>query len=142
MPALLHCWHHLMLFCFAHAFTFSWLRFMVEFIRAFSLSCTDLRKVSIEDSDHAISQMVVLIAEIEDHSFYIYSALYLSGAGLTCSVLACRLLCILACMFPLHSDLSSVISINHWYHFLCMIPNFWTFNMSLFQLLVVYIGFI
>ena len=29
MPGLLHCWHHFMLFCFAHAFVF-WVRFTVQ----------------------------------------------------------------------------------------------------------------
>ena len=54
-PGLLHCWHHLMLFCFVFALICFWLRLIVQFTFEFSLSCTDLCKVSTEDSDHVIS---------------------------------------------------------------------------------------
>ena len=30
-PGLLHCWHHLMLFCFAFALICFWLNFVVQF---------------------------------------------------------------------------------------------------------------
>ena len=70
-PGLLHCQHHLMPFCFALALTCFWLNLIVQFISEFSLSCTDLCKVSTEGSDHVISQMVVLFAEIEGNCVYI-----------------------------------------------------------------------
>ena len=54
-PGLLHCWHHLMSFCFALALICFWLNLIVQFTSEFSLSCTDLSKVSTEDSDHVIS---------------------------------------------------------------------------------------
>ena len=54
-PGLLHCWHHLMPFCFALALICFWLNLIVQFTSKFSLSCTDLCKFSTEDSDHVIS---------------------------------------------------------------------------------------
>ena len=48
-----------------------WLNLIVQFTSEFSLSCTDLCKLNTEDSDHVISQMVVLIAAIEGNCFYI-----------------------------------------------------------------------
>ena len=87
-----------MSFCFTLALTCFWLNLMVQFTSEFSLSCTDLCKVSTGYSDHVISYMVVFIAEIEGNCFYIIFSIYLSGAGLTCSMLACRLLTILVCM--------------------------------------------
>ena len=41
---------------------------------------------------------VVLVPVIEGNCFYIISILYLSGAGLTCPMLACRLLGLLVCL--------------------------------------------
>ena len=52
---LLHCWHHLIRFCFALALIWSWLNLTVKSTSEFSLSCTDLCKVSAEDSHHVIS---------------------------------------------------------------------------------------
>ena len=51
---LLHCWHHLMPFCFALALICFWLNLIVQFTSELSLSCTDLCKVNTEDSDHVI----------------------------------------------------------------------------------------
>ena len=51
---LLHCWHHLMPFCFALALICFWLNLIVQFTSELSLSCTDLCKVNSEDSDHVI----------------------------------------------------------------------------------------
>ena len=45
--------------------------FHSSFTSAFSLSCTDLCKVSTEDSDHGIPYIAILIAEIEGHCIYI-----------------------------------------------------------------------
>ena len=54
-PGLLHCWHHLMTFCFAFPLICFSLNLIVQFTSEFSLSCTELCKVSTEDSDHVIS---------------------------------------------------------------------------------------
>ena len=43
----------------------------------FSLSCADLCKVSTEDSDHVISQMALLVAEIEGNCFQIILSILL-----------------------------------------------------------------
>ena len=48
-------WHHLMPFCCALAFICFWLNLIVQFTSEFNLSCTDLCKVSTEDSDHVMS---------------------------------------------------------------------------------------
>ena len=73
-----------------------WLRFMVQCTSAFYLSSTDLCKVSNEDSYHSISQLSLLLRL--KVIAYIYSVLYLSRTGLTCSMLACRLLTMLVCI--------------------------------------------
>ena len=89
-----------------------------------------------------------------------YLLYYLSGTGMTCSMLACRLLGILVCinrckdastynfikvsiyqsfhMFLVHNDLSSAISIHHLSCFVCMTPIYGllTLNRSLFRLFV------
>ena len=54
-PALLHCWLHFMLFCFAFVLICFWLSLIVQFASEFSLNCTNMCKVSTEDSDHVIS---------------------------------------------------------------------------------------
>ena len=64
-------------FCFALALICFWLNLIVQFTSEFSLSCTDLCKVSTEDSDHVVSLMVVLIAEIEGNYFYIIFSILL-----------------------------------------------------------------
>ena len=51
----LHCWHHLLLFCFALPLVCFWLNLTIQFTSEFSLSCTDLCKVSTENGDHVIS---------------------------------------------------------------------------------------
>ena len=76
-PGLLHCWYHLMPFCFALALICFWLNLIIQFTSEFSLSSTDLCKVSTEDSDHVISSKVVLIAEIEGNCFYIIFSILL-----------------------------------------------------------------
>ena len=76
-PGLLHCWHHLLAFYFALALICFGLNVIVQLTSEFSLSCDDLCKVSTEDSDHVISKMVVLIAEIEDNCFYIIFSILL-----------------------------------------------------------------
>ena len=58
-------------FRFALALISFWLNLIVQFTSEFSLSCSDLCKVSTEDSDHVISYMVVLIVDIEGNGFYI-----------------------------------------------------------------------
>ena len=55
VPGLLHCWHHLVPFCFALALICFWLNLIVQFTPEFSMSCNDLCKVSTEDSEHVIS---------------------------------------------------------------------------------------
>ena len=89
-----------------------------------------------------------------------YLLYYLSGTGMTCSMLACRLLGILVCinrckdastynfikvsiyqsfhMFLVHNDLSSAISIHRLSCFVCMTPIYGllTLNRSLFRLFV------
>ena len=50
---------------------FFWLTLIVQFTSEFILSCADLCKVSTEDGDHVISEMMVLIAEIESNCSYI-----------------------------------------------------------------------
>ena len=64
-------------FCFALALICFWLNLIVQFTSEFSLSFTDLCKVSTEDSDHVNSWMVVLIAEIEGSRFYIIRSILL-----------------------------------------------------------------
>ena len=80
-PGLLHCCHHLMLFCVALTLICFLLNLIVRFTSEFSLSCTDLCKVSTENShfmtDHVFSQMVVLIARIEDNCFYVIFSILL-----------------------------------------------------------------
>ena len=76
-PGLLHCWHHLMSFCIALSLICFWLNLIVQFTSKFGLSCTDLYKVSTEDSVHVISQMVVLIAKIEGNCFYVIFSILL-----------------------------------------------------------------
>ena len=68
---LLHCWHHFMPFCFALSLICFWLNLIVRITSELSLSCADLRKVSTEEDDHVISQILVLVAEIEGNCFYI-----------------------------------------------------------------------
>ena len=46
-----------------------WLSLIVLFTSVFSLSCTDLCKVSTQDSGYVISQIAILIAEIEGRYF-------------------------------------------------------------------------
>ena len=70
-PVLLHFWHHFRPFCFAFVLICFWLSLIIQFKSEFNLSCTDLCKVSTEDGDHIISQMVVFIAKIEGNCFYI-----------------------------------------------------------------------
>ena len=70
-PGLLHCWRHLRFFYFAFALICFWLNLIVQFTSKFRLSCTDLCKVSTENSDHVISQMIVLIAKIHGNCFKI-----------------------------------------------------------------------
>ena len=55
VPSLLQFQHHLTLFCFTFAFIYFWLNLLVQFTSEFSLSCIDLCKVSIEESNHVIS---------------------------------------------------------------------------------------
>ena len=57
-----HCWYLFMPFCFAFALICFLLNLIVQLTSEFSLSCTDLCKVSAEDCDPVISQIVVLIA--------------------------------------------------------------------------------
>ena len=76
-PGLLHCWNHFMPFCFTFALISFWLNLIVQFTSELSLSCTDLYKVSTEDSDHVISQMVVLVAKIEGNCLYIIFSILL-----------------------------------------------------------------
>ena len=64
-------------FCFALALIYFWLDLIVQLTSEFSLSCSDLCKVSTKDSDHAISYMVVLIVEIEGNCFYIIFSILL-----------------------------------------------------------------
>ena len=64
-------------FCSALALICFWLNLIVQLTSEFSLSCTELCKVSTEDSDHVISQMVVLIAEIEGNCFYLIFSIVL-----------------------------------------------------------------
>ena len=68
---LVYCIVDITLRCFASYMTLFvfWLSLIAQFTAAFSLGCTDLCKVGTEDSDHVISWMVVLIAEIEGHCF-------------------------------------------------------------------------
>ena len=76
-PGLLLCCYHLMAFCFALALISFWFNLIVQFTSEFSLCCIDLCKVSNEDSDHVISQMVVLMAQIEHNFFYIIFSILL-----------------------------------------------------------------
>ena len=76
-PGLLRCWHHFMSFCFAFALICFWPNLIVQFTSEFSLSCTDLFKFSTVDSDHVISQMVVLITKTEGNCFYIIFSILL-----------------------------------------------------------------
>ena len=66
-----------MSFCLALALIGFWLSLIVQFTSEFSLSYTDLCKVSTEDSDHVISVMVVLIAQIEGNCFYVIFSILL-----------------------------------------------------------------
>ena len=61
----MHCWHHVMRFWLALVLICFWLSLIVQCTSEFSLISADLCNVSTEDGGHAISQMVVLIAEIE-----------------------------------------------------------------------------
>ena len=77
VPGLLRCWHHLLPFCVTLVLICFWLNLIVQLTSEFSLSCTDLCKVSTKDSDHVISQMVVLIAKIEGNCFYVIFSILL-----------------------------------------------------------------
>ena len=147
-PGLLHCWHHLMLLCFPFAFICFWLNLIVQFTPESSLSCTDQCKVSTEDSDYVILQMVALIVKIEGNFFYTIFGILLvwRRSDLLNVSLQITGYVSLHNLMPLHITLnnlaftshcmSSVIPIYHHCCFICIIPIHWllTLNRSLLQL--------
>ena len=139
-------------FCSALALICFWLNLIVQLTSEFSLSCTELCKVSTEDSDHVISQMVVLIAEIEGNCFYLIFSIVLvwHRSDLLNVSLQITGYVSLYNQTPLHITLDKlvfishcicfhykgVISIQHCCGFVFMIPmhQLLTLNRSLFQL--------
>ena len=118
-----------------------WLNLIVQFTSEFSLSCADLCKVSTEESDYVISQMIVLIAEIEGNCFdTILSILlvwrrsdlfnvnlqitgYVSLHNQTpLHITLSKLVVTSHCMFLLYNNLPSAISIHHQCCFVSMTP--------------------
>ena len=71
---LLYCTVGIALCCFVSHRPLFLGAFHSSFASTFSLSCSDLCKVSTECSDHGIPQIVIFIGEIEGHC--IYSVLY------------------------------------------------------------------
>ena len=130
-PGLLHCWHHLMQFCLVFALICFWLNLIFQFTLEFSQIPTVLCNVNTEDSDHVISQMAVLISEIEGNCFCkIFSVVHVWRSSdlinvilqITSYVFHKQTPLVIfeqdsiyqsLHMFLLHNNLSSVISIHH-----------------------------
>ena len=91
-PGLLHCWHHLMTFCFAHAFICFWLSLIVQFTSAF--------------------RVTLACAEVEGHCFYIIFSIVIVWRRSDLFNVICRLLEELVCTPP-NKTLSKLVFTSH-----------------------------
>ena len=115
-----------------------WLNLIVQFTSEFSLSCADLCKVSTEDGDHVISQMVVLIAEIEGNCFYTIFSIVLvwRSSGLLKVSRQITGYVSLRNQTPLHVTLSKLVFTSHclwsYYIMICPVLSAYTIGVVLF----------
>ena len=137
-PGLLHCWHHLIPFYFAFAIICFWLNLIVQFASEFSLSCTDQCKVSTEDSDHVLSYMVVLTAEIEGNCFYIIFSILLVWCRSDLFNVSLQISGYVSLhnQMPLHITLGKLVFISHciclYYIMICPVSSTYTISVVLF----------
>ena len=117
-----HCQHHLVLFCFPLALICFWFNLIVQFTSEFSLCCTDLCKVSIEDRDHVSSQ-IAFITEIEGNCFYVIFSILL-------------LWCKSDLFTPLNITLSKLVFTSHYIFFyyiiICPVSSVYTIGVVSF----------
>ena len=136
--SMLHFQHQLIPLCFALAHICFWLNWIVQFKSKFSLSCAVLRKVSTEDGDHVISQMVALIAEIEGNCFYIILSILLvwRRSDLFSVSLQITGYVSLDNQTPLHITLSKMIFTSHcicfYYIMICPVSSAYTIGVVSF----------
>ena len=137
-PGLLHCWHHLMPFCIALSLICFWLNLIVQFTSEFRLSCTDLYKVSTEDSVHVISQMVVLIAKIEGNCFYVIFSILLVWRIFDLFNVSLKITGYVSLhnQMPLHITLSELVFTSHcicfYYIMICSVSSVYTISVASF----------
>ena len=137
-PGLFHCWHQLMPFCFALALICFWLNLIVQFTSEFSLSCAGLCKVNTEEGDHVISQMVVLIAEIEGNCFYIILSILLVWRRSDLFNVSLQITGYVSLhnQTPLHITLSKLVFTSHciyfYYIMICPVSSTYTIGVASF----------